>query len=320
MTFLEGIIEIVERYLEPFIGIKDPLTGRVFPGELEGFKHDAHGYRLSHIIAHDTHANIYSAVGTMSGAVYAAKVFIDPMRYRREATCGEALMAGGTHDHVLVPFEFIRTLEYSVVVYPYIRGETLADYVSRVGVLPAGEAATIVSQVLDGLDYMHTHGVIHRDVKLENIMLHICNHELDFITGEFIHPKQGHVKAVLHDYDVSYHESVSELDGGLFFGTPSYMAPEVWYGDNRDPRSDVYSAGVLFYHLLTGGFPFTNNSSVTIAMQHIMTPPPTILTADRVLSHHLTEIIHKSMAKNPDYRYQGAAEMRDHLRWVFGLG
>lgn len=320
MKFLEVIINAIEAVFEFPFSIKDPLSGKIIPSVLEGLKHDQNGYKLSSLIACDTKASIYSAFGTSTGTLYVAKVFNDMEHYQREATCGEALAIGGVHKHVLIPHEFIQTPEHGVVIYPYIRGRSLSDYVSRTKILPAGEATAITCQVLDGLDFMHKHGVIHRDVKLENVMLHIRNPELDFITGDSIYPKQGHVEAVLHDYDVSYHASIRGLDAQKTFGTPSYMAPEVWRGDRCDPRSDVYAIGVMFSRLLTGGFPFvTDRTTVSLEMQHFMTPPPTILTNDLGISCQLTEIIHKSMAKNPEYRYQSAAEMQDHLSDVFGL-
>jgi beta-lactam-binding protein with PASTA domain len=163
----------------------------------------------------------------------------------------------------------------------------------------------IVDGVLEALDYSHRNGIIHRDVKPANVMI----------------TPDGSVKVM--DFGIA--RAVADTSSTItqtaaVLGTAQYLSPEQAQGGTVDARSDVYSAGCLLYELLTGRPPFTGESAVAVAYQHVreMPPPPSTLNGE--VPADTDAIVMKALAKNPENRYQTAAEMRDDIaRTIAGV-
>jgi serine/threonine protein kinase len=187
------------------------------------------------------------------------------------------------------------------IIRAYVEGTTLAEQIRGVPLAPEESAAVIVL-VADALDYAHGKGIIHRDLKPSNILLdlHGQPHITDF----------GLAKRSSSDSTLSNPNNL----GGMI-GTPAYMSPEQARGESQkvDPRSDVFSTGVVLYELLTGSVPFRGRGRLLLAqIQELEPTPPRLLNEE--LTEDLDSICLKALAKAPEDRYQSAREMADDLR------
>ncbi len=184
-------------------------------------------------------------------------------------------------------------------VMPFVEGESLRDRLRR-GELPVEDAVRILTEVVDALAYAHGHGVVHRDIKPDNVLLS-GRHALvmDF----------GVAKAVS---DSATHGKITET--GMLLGTPVYMAPEQAMADpNLDHRVDIYAVGVLGYELLTGQPPFSGASSREVLLAHMTRPPEPITTHRPAVPPALAGILMKCLEKRPADRWQTADALMAEL-------
>jgi eukaryotic-like serine/threonine-protein kinase len=184
------------------------------------------------------------------------------------------------------------------IVMEYVDGPTLRDVVRERGAMTPRRAVSVIADVCEALEFSHRHGVIHRDVKPANIML----------------TKDGAVKVV--DFGIA--RALSDGDGGItrtgaVLGTAHYLSPEQACGGKVDARSDVYSVGCVLYEMATGQAPFSGDSPVAIVYQHVHQDPGPPSRRNAELTPAFDAIVAKAMAKNPDERYQSAADMRVDL-------
>jgi serine/threonine-protein kinase len=182
-------------------------------------------------------------------------------------------------------------------VMSYIEGESLGRRIARTGRLPIEAALKITREIADALAYAHQEGVVHRDVKPENILI----------------SKQGH--ALLADFGIARTSVASagtaQLTGvGLAIGTPAYMSPEQVLGEeNVGPPSDVYSLAVTFYEMVAGQPPFVSSSSpVAVAMQHVTAPVPPLSARGVSVPTTVAAALERALAKDPADRFPTAAE------------
>lgn len=222
----------------------------------------------------------------------------DPLfqsRFRREAQSAAAL----NHPSIVAVYDTgeDRSGEAPVpyIVMEYVPGQTLRDILAAEGQLPWRRALDVVARILAALDYSHRQGIVHRDIKPGNVMI----------------DPDGRVKVM--DFGIA--RAVAAATAALtqtatVMGTAQYLSPEQARGESVDARSDVYSTGCLLYELLTGSPPFTGDSPVAVAYQHVREDavPPSELVAE--LPPVVDAIVLKAMAKNPVNRYQSAEEMR----------
>jgi serine/threonine-protein kinase len=182
-------------------------------------------------------------------------------------------------------------------VMPYIDGESLRARLARGGAVPLAEALVVVRQVADALDYAHAEGVVHRDVKPENILL----------------SRHGH--ALLADFGIARQDTPSTAGGemltqaGMAVGTAAYMSPEQALGEaGLDGRSDLYALGCVTYEMLAGVPPFVGASAFALAAQHIGTPAPSLAAARPDLPLAVVDAVARALAKEPAARFATTAE------------
>ena len=184
-------------------------------------------------------------------------------------------------------------------VMEFVTGPTLREYLDQVGRAPIQETLTGTCQVLEALQYAHEHGVVHRDVKPENIKL-------------------SPVGAVLMDFGIAKAVAASGSSrltrSGFTVGTSAYMSPEQVAGDNSiDPRADLYSLGCVIYECLAGVPPYLHDDDRMVLGMHQRSPVPDVRKKRRETPPKLAKLVAKALAKNPEDRWQSAAEMREAL-------
>ncbi len=220
------------------------------------------------------------------------------LRFRREAQNAAAL----NHPSIVAVYDTGEAetpagpLPY--IVMEYVDGVTLRDIVHTDGPLPPRRAIEIIADACQALNFSHQNGIIHRDVKPANIMISSTNavKVMDF----------GIARAIADSGN-----SVTQT--AAVIGTAQYLSPEQARGDAVDARSDVYSLGCVLYEILTGEPPFTGDSPVSVAYQHVREDPVPPSKRHQGISADLDAVVLKALAKNPDNRYQTAAEMRADL-------
>lgn len=216
------------------------------------------------------------------------------MKERRARFSREAKAAGSlSHPNVVTIFEVGEDNGRPYIAMEYLEGNNLRQRLDVEGKLEVTDAVDIAVQVLAGLQYAHDHGVIHRDVKPENIQL----------------LPDGRVK--LTDFGIARltFEPTLTIDGQIF-GTPSYMSPEQVVGKEIDARTDVFSTGIILYEALTGIKPFTGDNVVTIshAITHAQPPDP------QSVPYGVVQILRKSLDKQPANRHHSAKDMAAALK------
>lgn len=184
------------------------------------------------------------------------------------------------------------------IVMEYVDGETLRDVLRRDGTIAPQAAMTWMADVCAALDFSHRNGIVHRDMKPANVML----------------TRAGEIKVM--DFGIA--RAMSDPSAGMtqtaaVIGTAQYLSPEQARGDSVDARSDVYAAGCVLFELLTGQPPFTGDSPVSVAYQHVREDPPTPSSILDTVPPELDSITLKALSKNPANRYQTAGEMRQDL-------
>jgi serine/threonine protein kinase len=232
-------------------------------------------------------------------------------RFHREAK----VVAGLRHPNIVQLYDFDTTDGHPYIVMEYLSGPTLATYLrylhQRKKRLPVDQVAGLLKGLTDALDYAHRQGVIHRDIKPGNIMLHNKRNEIPLDK-----PLTEDVEAILTDFGlVRVVNTASQTASGFLSGTPAYMSPEQARGDQIDQRTDLYSLGIVLYEMLAGRVPFEADNTVTILHMHIHTPPPPIPG----IPAKIQAVLDRALAKNPADRYQTSQEMANDFYRSIGM-
>ncbi len=219
-------------------------------------------------------------------------------RFRREADAIAAL----DHINIMPVYEYGEQKQLAYLVMPYVAGGTLREALEQRGILPLNEVLPIIEQAAAALDYAHRQGIVHRDLKPGNILFHA--------DGRVLLADFGLAKVLKETTDAD--STLTSL--GTVIGTPEYLSPEQATGSQIDPRTDIYSLGVILYQMLGGRVPFTGATPVAIAIKHTMEEPPPITDKNPALPHGVVAVVMKAMAKKPEQRYASAGELAQALR------
>ena len=276
--------------------LEDPLIGQTLAGK----------YRIEKLIKTGGMGSVYRGKHVLMDKTVAIKVLRPALagddavvaRFSREAKAASKI----SHPHAVSVTDFGEA-ENGVVflVMEYLDGRTLKDVIAAEGPLQVERAANIVRQVAGALDAAHSQGVIHRDLKSENIML--VRHDgdewakvLDFGIAKIRQPQGSAESDITH--------------ANLVVGTPQYMSPEQCAQSGAlDARSDVYSLGIILYEMLAGRVPFAGESATVIMMKQVQDPAPSVLSARSDLPEAVDAVIKKALAKQPIDRYQSAGDL-----------
>jgi eukaryotic-like serine/threonine-protein kinase len=213
-------------------------------------------------------------------------------RFRQEARAVAKL----SHPNVVTVIDAGEDGGYPYIVFEYVEGETLKQRIARLGMLDTQEALAYAIEIGRGLTVAHARNMVHRDIKPQNVLI------------------DAEGRAKLTDFGISRQ---LEQDGmtatGRVLGTTDYVAPEQAMGRAVDPRSDVYSLGVVLYEMLTGQVPFHADSQVGVAMKHVNEELPDVQQRRPEISAATALVVERATAKDPAHRYQEVGEMIDDL-------
>ncbi|HEY0186016.1 MAG TPA: Stk1 family PASTA domain-containing Ser/Thr kinase [Cellulomonas sp.] len=274
--------------------VTDPLVGRLVDGR----------YEVVHRIARGGMATVYLAVDRRLDREVAIKIMHPHLaegsggsdfvaRFRREARAAARL----THPGLVGVYDQGVDGETSYLTMEYVDGVNLRRYLAERGSLTVGETVRIAEQVLDALAAAHRAGLVHRDVKPENVLM----------------SEDGRVKVT----DFGLARAVTEVTAtttGTVFGTVAYLAPELVVRGESDARTDVYAAGVLVYEMLTGRQPFTGDTAIQIAFQHVNSDVPAPSDDASWLPVEVDELVGALAARDPQDRPADAAAALTLLR------
>ena len=249
-------------------------------------------------------AEVYKARCTLLNRYVAIKVLRDEFRDDREFIARfntEAQAAASlTHPNIVSVFDVGCENGVHYIVMEFVEGVTLKEYIQRNGVLPWRQALDFAVQICQAIEYAHKKGIIHRDIKPQNIM--VCENNV--------------LKVMDFGIARNLNKNGQTQDGKNAIGTVHYISPEQARGGYVDAKTDIYSIGVVLYEMMTGKLPFDHENAVSIAIMHMQQKP--IPPRELVLSipAALEEVCLKAMSKEQAQRFQTAGEMLESLRKV----
>ena len=248
-------------------------------------------YELEELVGTGGMSSVYRAHDRMLERDVALKVLHERFtadgdhveRFRREARAVAQL----SHPNIVTVIDRGEQDKRQFIVFEYVDGENLKSLLEREGPLPEAQAIALTHQIARALGFAHGEGLVHRDVKPQNVLLN------------------GDGQAKVTDFGIA--RSV-DVQGGLtqtgtVMGTSDYISPEQARGSRVDAQSDIYSLGAVLYELLTGEVPFPGDNFVAVAMQHINQPVPSVRASRPELSPRLDAVVQRAMAKDPDDRF-----------------
>lgn len=217
-------------------------------------------------------------------------------RFRREAQAAGAL----SHPGIVAVYEYGEDGPYAYIAMEYVQGNSLREYLSRGAAFDERDTVSIVAQLLDALEYAHSHDIWHRDIKPANILV----------------MPSGRIK--LTDFGIARIESAERTRTNIIMGTPGYIAPELYLGSPVDHRIDIFSAGVLFYHLLAGRPPFRGRVEAVMhdVCYHDPEPPSLVDPGHRWPKYD--QVVARALTKAPADRFQSAGAFRAAVLAQYG--
>jgi eukaryotic-like serine/threonine-protein kinase len=260
-------------------------------------------YELQEVIGGGGMATVYRAWDRAQRRPCAVKVLAEGLsrdeqfrlRFRQEAQAARGL----AHPHIVAVYDYGESDPHHYIVMEYVARGTLRELLKREGALQEATAARLAAEVADALAYAHERGVIHRDIKPQNILL----------------TEDGAAKVA--DFGIARSVDTTSLTRtGFVMGTVQYLSPEQARGEAAGPASDLYALGVVLFEMLAGRVPFDGDSAVGIALRHLGEPPPDPKRIRPDLSESMTAIVTRLLAKFEGERYPTAAALAVDLRRV----
>lgn len=232
-------------------------------------------------------------------------------RFHREAK----VVAGLRHPNIVQVYDFDAVDGHPYIVMEYLKGPPLATYLrglhQRNERINHHQVARLLKALTASLDYAHEQGVIHRDIKPGNILLHRKTDDIPLDE-----PLTNDVEAVLTDFGlVRIANTASQTVSGMVSGTPAYMSPEQARGDPTDHRTDIYSLGIVLYEMLAGRVPFEADSTLTVIYKQIHDPPPPIPGVPPAVQ----KVIDRALTKKPEDRYPTSRNMAVDFYLAIGM-
>ena len=252
-------------------------------------------YEIIELIGSGGMANVYKALCHRLNRYDAVKIMRDETaantELRRRFRAESQAVAMLSHPNIVSVYDVSHNDDVEYIVMELIDGITLKQYLQKKSVLDPAEVLDFTIQTAKALEHAHSKGIIHRDIKPQNIML----------------LKDGMIKVA--DFGIASLENTVEENNGETVGSVHYIAPEQARGEAPDARSDIYSLGIVMYEMLTGRLPYVGNSDVEVAVKHMNTDPVTPRDIVPSIPEELERICLKAMNSNIDERYQTASEM-----------
>ena len=252
-------------------------------------------YEINELIGVGGMANVYKAVDVTDGKIVAVKVlreeFYSNEEFIRRFKNESKAIALLSHPNIIQVYDVCLSGRIKSIVMEHIDGITLKEYKDQQGALPWKEALHFTVQILKALSHAHSKGIIHRDIKPQNVLL----------------LPDGQIK--LTDFGIARFargESKSLTDRAI--GSVHYISPEQARGGHTDQRADIYSVGIMIYEMLSGQLPFDDDSPVSVALKQIQLEAPLLESINPDIPKGLADITARAMQKDPDRRYQTAEE------------
>ena len=266
-------------------------------------------YELQELVGSGGMSSVYRALDRLLERNVALKIlhphFVDDEeyveRFRREARAVAQL----SHPNIVTVIDRGEADGQQYIVFEYIDGASLKQLIDRTGPLPTRRAIELTLQVADALCFAHQAGLVHRDIKPQNVL----------VTDD------GEAKVT--DFGIARSLDVEHgvTQTGTVLGTSNYLSPEQARGQTVTPSTDVYSLGVVVYELLTGEVPFPGDNFVAVAMKHINEPPPSLLERRPDVPLRLVDAVERALAKDPAERFPSMEAFATELRaCLAGLG
>ena len=256
-------------------------------------------YELIELIGRGGMANVYKARCHRLNRMVAVKILksdlADNAEFRRRFRDESQAVAKLSHANIVSVYDVSRSDDMEYIVMELIDGITLKQYMERRGQMDWREALHFVTQIMRALSHAHSRGIIHRDIKPQNIMV----------------LRDGSVKVA--DFGIACLADAAQTLTQEALGSVHYISPEQARGDRIDARSDIYSSGVVLYEMLTGRLPFEGDSAVSVAIQHLSSVPLSPRDINENVPEALELICMKAMNPNPDRRYASAEAMLEDL-------
>jgi eukaryotic-like serine/threonine-protein kinase len=256
-------------------------------------------YELQELVGTGGMSSVFRARDRMLERNVALKILHDHFadddeyvgRFRREARAVAQL----SHPNVVTVIDRGQDGGREYIVFEYVDGENLKELVRRSGPMPVRRALELAIDIAEGLAFAHAQGLVHRDVKPQNVLL----------------SDEGEIKVT--DFGIA---RTLEADGGVtltgtVLGTSTYISPEQAGGKNVTPATDVYSLGVVLWELLAGEVPFPGDNFVTVALRHINEPPPSLLDVRPDVPPRLAAAVDRALAKRPADRFPSMEAFRE---------
>jgi serine/threonine-protein kinase len=279
------------------VAASDQIIGELFDGRYQIIRKLGAGGMADVYLAEDQELGRRVAIKILNDRHANDEQFVE--RFRREAKNAAAL----SHPNIVSIYDRGEAEGTYYIAMEYLDGRSLKELILSRGDAPIAVVVEYARQILAALRFAHRHGIVHRDIKPHNVL----------VDGE------GRVKVT--DFGIARAGASQMTEAGSIVGTAQYLSPEQARGADVDQRSDLYSLGVVMYEMLTGTVPFGGDTPVEIAMKHLSQTPALPSTKRADVPRELDMVVTRSLAKNPDDRYQNAEEMEADLdRVARGVG